>query len=348
MEKKLSRIALLSLSLLATPFCSAAVSPSHVAADATWIAYADLNAIRSSALGKDLMEMIRKQQAEKTGGLFGVNAPKVMETIGSITAYGTVSTNDTNSANGTLLIQGTPDLKKIAEALLIQQSLEKPEEIVELKDFPFSAYGIEDKSPKATKGAQVIIAFPPEPVILISKSKATLTKALEVFSGNGDSLEKAPAGALKGMIKDAGDSLIFGAGTGFSADNMSSKGKPGVVLKLASSGMIALGENGENTFVRLMLTASSEDTAGKLMKIVQGMTAAMSLAESTDKQLTEFLNSVVVDKQKETVSMKLSYSSVRVSEILKNIQHQSEVRRQKKYSSEKAESKTAAKDGKGE
>ena len=347
MKNNLSRIALLSLSLLVTPFCTAAVSPSQVAADATWIAYADLNAIRSSALGKDLMEMIRKEQVEKTGGLFGVNAPKVMETIGSITAYGAGSTN------GTLLIQGTPDLKKIAEALLIQQSLEKPEEIVELKDFPFSAYGIEDKSPKATKGTQVIIAFPPEPVILVSKSKTTLINALEVFRGNGESLEKAPAGALKGMIKDAGDSLIFGAGTGFSADNLTSKGKPGIVkpgivLKLASSGMIALGESGENTFVRLMLTASSEDTAGKLMKIVQGMTAALSLAESTDKQLTEFLNSVVVDKQKETVSMKLSYSSVRVSEILKNIQHQAEVRRQKKYSSEKAESKAASKDGKGE
>jgi len=37
------------------------------------------------------------------------------------------------------------------------------------------------------------------------------------------------------------------------------------------------------------------------------MTAMLSLAESSDKQLTEFRNSVQVEQDKQTVSSKLEY-----------------------------------------
>jgi len=335
MKKFLSSAVFAGLCFLSATPAQSAIELSQVAADANWVIYADLNAIRSSVLGKDLMALLTKQQMDKTGGILSLNVPKVLETIGSITAYGTCSSVAGSSENkdvefekAALVVQGTEKLKKIVEAVLIEQSVEKPAEVIELKDFPYTAYGINHKGKNGANDGQLIVAFPPEPVVLVSESKAQITKALDVFSGRSESLAKAAnPSALTQMVREAGDVPLFGASSVLPKARNSTKTSR--ILQLASGGLLAFGEKGENTFARAMLLSSSEDTAGKLLKILQGLAAMVSLAESTDKQLTEFLNSVTVEKHNEAVTLDISYPSVRVSQILKTIQQAQANKRQK-------------------
>jgi hypothetical protein len=58
------------------------------------------------------------------------------------------------------------------------------------------------------------------------------------------------------------------------------------------------------------------------MKILQGLTAMMSLAETTDKQLADFLNSAAVERKGDTVTLDLAYSSARLAQMIKNLQQQ--------------------------
>ena len=53
--------------------------------------------------------------------------------------------------------------------------------------------------------------------------------------------------------------------------------------------LTVFGLGGENTFAHTEMIASSDQMAEKLLKILQGMTAMMSLAETNDKQLADFL-----------------------------------------------------------
>ena len=109
-------IALPALSA-ATP---AAYNPATVAADARWVVYANLDALRASAVGKELVAAIEKAQTQTTGGVIGIDVHKVLATVGSITAYGTNFSPDPKVVDGALIAQGTADLRKITESLLLQ------------------------------------------------------------------------------------------------------------------------------------------------------------------------------------------------------------------------------------
>ena len=98
------------------------------------------------------------------------------------------------------------------------------------------------------------------------------------------------------------------------------------ILQLATSGALAIGEQGGNTFAHAELLASSGNNAEKLMKILQGMTAMLSLAESNDKQLAEFLNSTTVAREKDTVTLDLAYSSARLAQMIQAMRASGEVR----------------------
>ena len=101
----------------------AAFNPAIVPGYARWVVYVDLNTLRDSALGKELIAAAEKAQLAQTDGKIGVDIQKLSATIGSITAYGANFAADPNTIDGALLVQGTPDLRKIAEAMLIQATI---------------------------------------------------------------------------------------------------------------------------------------------------------------------------------------------------------------------------------
>ena len=116
------------LAALALPLwpAHAAVNPAVVSADARWLVYADLTALRSSTIGKEIITLAENAQREKTEGKISVDWQKLSATIGSATAYGTNISKDPKQIDGTLVLQGTADLRKITESLLIQANLAHP------------------------------------------------------------------------------------------------------------------------------------------------------------------------------------------------------------------------------
>jgi len=304
----------------------AAYSPAIVVADARWVVHADLNALRGSTLGKELIIAIGKAQAGATGGVIGLDVSKVLATVGSLTAYGTNLSGNPEAIDGALILQGTPDLRKIAESILLQGTLAEPKAFSEITDLGFPAYAISDPKAKPEAGVQVIVAFPPEPIVLVSKSREQLLKARDVFRGAGASLAKTPASPLNRLAAGAAGAYIFGASVVPTEPLFPQNAPQARILQLANSGAIALGERGENTFAHVELLASSDNNAEKLMKILQGMTAMLSLAETTDQQLTEFLNSTVVTREKNTVTLDLAYSSARLVTMVQALRVQAEPR----------------------
>lgn len=350
MNKTLLLLAALALPL--GPLAHAAVNPAIVSGDAKWLIHADFNALRESTLGKELISIVDANASLPIAGTkIGINAPKVLATIGSVTAYGANLSSDPAQIDGTLVVQGTPDLRKILEAVLIQANLANPEEVVEITDLPFPAYALRevrhqaseaDKKPKELKDTdevakdkmderkvkkarssapmEVVIAFPPEPIVVVSKSKPQILKACDVFRGKAPSLAKTPASPLNKFVAGSEGAYIFTASTVPAEKFFPDDAAQARVLKMTNAGSFALGERGENTFLHGQLVASSGVMADKLMKILQGMTAMLSLAETSDKQLADFLNSTTVNREGDVVTLDLAYSSARLVTMIKGLQ----------------------------
>ena len=319
-----------ALLIIALPALSAATPPAYnpsiVAADARWVVYANLDALRASTIGKELVSAIEKAQAQNTGGVIGIDVHKVLTTVGSITAYGTNFSPDPKVVDGALIAQGTADLRKIAESVLLQGTLANPDAFSEEKDLPFPAYAISDPKDKSVPKISVIIAFPPEPIVIVSKSRAQLLKARDVFRGSAPSLAKSGAPALTRYTAKTAGAYLFAASVVPTETPFPQNGPHARFLQLASSGAIAFGELGADTFAHAELLATSENNAEKLMKILQGMTSMLSLAESNDRQLGEFLNSTAVTREKETVTLHLAYPSARLLQMTENLRNQLEAR----------------------
>jgi len=353
MKKYFVLLAALAFPLVPLSRVAAAVNPAIVPADAKWLVYADLNALRASAIGKELIALAEKAQVDTGAGKVGVDWQKLLATIGSATAYGTSLSPDPKDIDGALVVQGTADLRKIAESLLIQANLASPTDVVELTDLPFPAYMLKDskakapkaaketdeakpateateakepkqsKAPKAAKSTaplEVIIAFPPEPIVIVSKSKPQILKARDVFRGAAPSLAKTPASPLRKFMQGSDGAYLFFGSTVPAEKFFPDDGPQARIFKMANAGSLALGERGENTFAHVELVASNSQMAEKLLKIVQGLTAMMSLAETNDKQLADFLNSAAANRNGDAVTLDLAYSSVRLAQMIKGLQ----------------------------
>ena len=304
--------AALGLSFLALSPARAAFNPAVVAADAQWVVFLDVNDLRASALGQQLIDAAQKQvQIGLANSDIHFDFQKTLATIESATAYGANFSSNPKMLDGTLLIRGTAELRKIAVGLAAQATVTTPAQVTELQDLPFEAYLV---------GGQAIVGFPPEPVILVSKSKPQLLKALAVFRGTSPSLAQAPSSPLRALLPAAGHSYLVAASLAPTEKWAQVDGPQTRMLQLVSSGSLTLGEDGPRITAHVRLGASSDDMADKLLKIVQGLTAIAALTETNDKQLSEFLQSAVVEKQDRTVTVRLAYATDRIVQMIQNTQ----------------------------
>lgn len=317
--KPLFRLCWLGLPLLTMLPAHAAFSPEVVGADARWVLHADFNALRDSVLGRELIEKAEELQTGALQGVVNVDVPKVFATIGAITAYGSNLATDPKLIDGTLVIQGTADLGKIVESLLLQANLADPSKVKEVTDLPFPAYAIASGEAGAEAQSEVIIAFPPEPVVLISKSRPQLLKARDVMANPAQSLGRAGDTPLARLLGGTRNAFLFAASVVPSSTLFPENAPQARILQMASSAALAFGENGPDTFAHAELKATSEELAVKLAKILEGMTAMLSLAETTNENLSQFINSTRVARSGDIVTLDLAYPSLRVLEMIGNL-----------------------------
>ncbi len=319
MKSLLHPLAFAAAAFIAGGPAHASLNPAHVAADARWVVHVDLEALRASAIGQELVAAVEKEQAAATVGGVGLNVAKLLQTIGSLTAYGSNLDKDPTKIDGALIVQGTADFRKIAESLLLQGTIAQPKIFTEDTSFPFPAYAVAEPNSKAEGKIAVVVAFPPEPIVIISKSKDQLMRARDVFRGSAPSLAKTPGSPLHRLGAHAARAYLYAA-TVVPAENVFPQNAPQTrMLQLAGAGSLALGEHGENTFAHAELVASSSSNADKLAKILQGMTAALSFAETTDKALADFINSTTVARNGDTVTLDLAYSTARLTAMAQSL-----------------------------
>ena len=313
MKKLFHPFSAFGLSLLLICHARAAFNPAIVGAEAQWVAFLDVAELRGTTLGKELLDTAQKKLTpDLANGALRVDVQKILGLVSRATAYGSSFSMESKTMDGTLVLEGPAELRKIAEGLVAQASIvAEPKDVIEVKDLPFEAYLL---------GGEVLIGFPKEPIVLISKSKSQLLKAHTVYRGAAPSLAKTPASPLRALLSPTGRPYLIAASVVPNEKAFKVEGPQARIFQLASSGSLSLGETDQRTVAHAQLLATSDDAAKKLVKILEGMAAMMSLAESNDRQLTEFLQSAIVQQTGRAVSLDLSYASDRLAVMIKNLQ----------------------------
>jgi len=338
MKTFLTRTAAFFLVTLSISSCARAdFEPTTVPADAKWMFHLDLNAVRESALGKDLITLIEKNAVIPNSANLQIDVKKVIATLNSATAYGTTFSKNSKEIDGTLVLKGTDELRKIAEGLAAQFSVSNPEDVIEVKDLPFPAYSI--------KG-ELTVAFPPEPIIIISRSKPQLLKAYDLCRGKGSSAARG-ASSLKKLIPKDRPLLVFAASEVPNTDGLFPENAPQTrILKMASSASVAIGQNDKLTTATIQLVATDDEFADKLLKIVQGLTAMLSLTQSSDQQLSTFLQSVKTERHDRTIVVSLAYPTEGLIQMIHKIEESEQRQQQNRNNDQPQQPKKPAITGK--
>jgi hypothetical protein len=92
------------------------------------------------------------------------------------------------------------------------------------------------------------------------------------------------------------------------------------ILQMAEMASIAIGEGGGKTSAQVQLVASSDEMGEKLVKILNGVGAMLSLTETSDKQLAEFLQSVKVTQNAKTVTLTLAYPTEGIVRMVHSVE----------------------------
>jgi hypothetical protein len=302
------------LALLTSP-AAAAVDTAIIPADAQWVVYADFNAMRQTVIGQEIITRTQLQYAKETANdpMNGLNVggliSQIMETVGSITLSGTAITDNPEEMDGTAIIQGTAKMRTISEGLVSHMILTEPEFVKEQLDLPFEAYSLHDGMK-----AELMIGFPDEPIVLVSRSREHMLKALDAFRTGKGSLQRT-SGALTPMLPTHESYYLYAASVVPSSEIPDGNEPAARILKMTQSAAVLLAEEGDDIVARATLIADSDATATRLTKVVNGMTALLSLAQDSDEELVRFIESVDVEQTDEKVEVQMSYSSSKLVEL---------------------------------
>lgn len=306
---------LLAAAAMATPLApslSAAINPAIVPSGSKWVAYADFNAMRESALGERLLAVLKEQkllEVESANSPILPDIPKIMAAIGTVTAYGDSLSGKPEEMDGALVIQGNDTkLRAIAEGIVAHFLLNDPDHIVELTDLPFEAYRVH---------GEIVVGFPSEPIIVVSRSTKSLSDGLAAFRGQGDTLAKKP-GALGDMLPKENNYYFYGASVMPSVDMGDGNTPQARILKMTQAAALSLGEVDGNVMANANLIAADKDTAQRLTKIVNGMTALLSLAQSEEADLVAFIDSVKVQQTDRRVGVRMGYPAAKLIALVES------------------------------
>lgn len=333
MKLSLLPLPILAVTVLTVPEVRAEFKPSIVSSDARWVAYADLNALRQNPAGKEAIDAFQKQGASHAFPLPGVtltvDVPKLLATVGSVTAYGANFEKNAKQVDGTLVIQGTPDLRKILEAVVLEVEVGNASAVHDVKGLGYSAYAFEALNKQHPEmNHEVIIGFPCDGMVIVGQSEDKVRQAYDLTQGRGASLLQAKGSDLAALAGNADHATIFAASV-VPPDVVAAaaKGPAGPhlrILEMTHSASVAIGDQDGKTFAHAQLVAADGESADKLTKILQGMVAMLSLTQSNDQKLTDFINSAQASRDGNHVTLQLAYDSTQLATMVQTLLNSAE------------------------
>ncbi len=261
----LSWLLLLTLGVKAGP-----LQWGHVSEDAKWVAHIDFEGLRQTSLYNQLSEKFLKQpMAEAEAKIEQSTGLKIkLDSLLSITAFGK-STGKSPDEDGVLVLEMSPDLKKIAMDILSKaQQNEGPKLPVSIQhveggvDHLFSIDG------------EILIAGDSDSnFFCIGRNKDRVEKSISIL---GTSKQGGPVRSqFKEYPSPKGTLAYVAMANAFDGANLPAQ--QAKVLQMSKGASFALGESNESIFLKLLLNTKNSGDSLQIQRILAGVQAVAML-----------------------------------------------------------------------
>lgn len=312
------RLAIFALALFPATLPAGPFEPGRVSADSHWVIHVDLESLWLTSIGRSLVEILEAPSTPSAARTIPVSLPRLLGTLRSVTAYGANIPSGPSTFDGAILVEGTNEMRKIAESMLLLRSLDQTDTCALVPTFPFPVYLVAESKSQADQGAGLFIAFPPEPVLILSRSHPAVLKAHGLFGNAALSLAGAKAAPLSQVaLKSQAETLVC-VGVAPSAsfgrpDDLQSR-----VLQFIKTASLELREKDGKVIGRSEVAAHSDSEAQKLQRIIEGVLALPALAGPMAPRSLDLLRAITVTRAGKDVSLGMSYRTDDLAALIRH------------------------------
>jgi hypothetical protein len=283
--------------ILACDGLSGPLKPREISADARWAAHIDVEKVVASRIGGHFRETLEKEgemaKIEAVGTLFDFHP---LVDLYSVTVWGTSFTAE----EGVALVKGRFDRKKIL-ALMVTHG--------EKKETEFRGHTIYEWT---DGGEHFFVCFSAEETVLFSNSRKLTQDALDVLSGEKESLEAG--GKLKGLKSLPAGTFFAAAARGF--EEIAEKDPEAAILLKAEGVVVAAGELEGIVFVDAVITAQDEKTAGQVHGILNGFIALGQLISGQHPEIVDLVQSARLNLSGRQITFRESMSADKLFKLM--------------------------------
>lgn len=267
----------------------------QVPADARWVVHLDVDALRASQIGTNLLQGIVADEAAKVKAKASLDLPGIVRGTRALTIYG-ADYESGSQGKGILLWQGVAEIEQIANAYLIQQAEAAKSggsEIKRVQEKPFPVYAI---------GDDIHAAVRPGTGLILGRSVDQIETAVKVLEGKANSLSGSTA--FNNFPSLSGNILFLAFTDAFGKDaNIPAQAN---VLKLTNGGRLAISEVAGRVEIQLILNARDEEATANIQQVVQGILALATLTQSENPELQDLIRRTTLKVEGRQVLLNLS------------------------------------------
>ncbi|QDV44550.1 hypothetical protein Enr13x_44160 [Stieleria neptunia] len=279
------------------------LDPSHVPADAQWLVHVDYESLSDSQVWQKLRSekpMLRKMAQGWMKQRYGIDPPKDLKSL-------TMFSRDYREYTGTVLIQANFDADKIEKLLSKAMNHRKTQwQDHTLHTITLSKQKPSDDGPSGDQ--EMTIVMVDSDTILLASSVPNGKEALKLLSGESPSLDGKESPLLTDKVEDA---WMYGA-----AINLAELKKHPIAMPiLAQHQQItwSFGKQSDGTlYEQADFVAKSEDVAGKMKTVLDGIVAYELLWADGSTPMTTMMKSVEVKRDGRTAGFRWRGSSEQV------------------------------------
>ncbi len=304
-KKALTCVLLASLCLAAVPAMAVPLQKSEIGPTANWALHADLDAFRSSAIGKLFLAELKAQGVEEKVqpfvDAFGFNP---LTDIRGVTIYG--KGQDRN--NAVAIFNAKIDADKLLNIIRWNPQYQE----ITHQDVTIYRWLNEDKK-KGPSADQLMYGY------IHKGQQVAISTGLDALKGAVDMLKGAGKPASPELLNqipqaESGTFLQIGA-TGIG--EIVGQDPKAAILQQAESLSLSAGETAAKVFIGLRLQGQSPDVAENMLKMGQGVLAMAQLAAQEQPKLSELAKSVSVVRSDKTVQARFEAPAQSIAEFLK-------------------------------
>ncbi len=277
---------------------AAPLKTSYLAANTAWLAHLDLDNLQQTVSGRELVTTIKDAIAKNKNSGLSLDVDAVLAELHSFTAYGT--TFDQNSANNSVLIlEVGPKARAILDGIIAAQEL----------NGTASKIKVESADTYLVDG-QLHLKFATPTLVLASKSSAQIETSHRVILG------QSPAYSPKNsklLLSPTDGFFLIAAANGF--NQIADLPPQARVLQKATGAQLALGEDNQNIHAELALATTGAEVSDQLARIIEGMAALITFAETGDQNLAKLAQAIVVKKAGGRVNVTFTYPAKELEKI---------------------------------